>query len=146
MFRRSVKTIPERRGCRRPTDSVQVPIGSFAARILLIVGPNRRKEKIWDGWIGLSKRPETSPYLDARSSVLVIPAVKNGLRRTEGLGCISRTRKGSRQNFWLLLALGLRYNLRDHSPRRGGREAEGGGLLILPDLFAQTDFRLFCLH
>jgi hypothetical protein len=22
----------------------------------------------------------------------------------------------------------------------------GGGLLILPDPFAQTDFRLFCLH
>jgi len=28
----------------------------------------------------------------------------------------------------------------------GGREAEGGGLLIHPDLFAQTDFRLFCLR
>ena len=30
--------------------------------------------------------------------------------------------------------------------RRGGREAEGGGLLIHPDLFAQTDFHLFSLR
>src|SRR6267378_433726 len=31
-------------------------------------------------------------------------------------------------------------------PRRGGRAAECGGLLIFPDLFAQTDFREFCLR
>jgi hypothetical protein len=29
--------------------------------------------------------------------------------------------------------------------RRGGREAEGGGLPILPDLFVLIDFHLFCL-
>ncbi len=28
--------------------------------------------------------------------------------------------------------------------RRGGREAEGGGLLILPALFVLTDFQVFC--
>jgi hypothetical protein len=31
-------------------------------------------------------------------------------------------------------------------PRRGGRVAECGGLLILPDPFAQTDFHVFCSH
>ena len=34
----------------------------------------------------------------------------------------------------------------ESTPRRGGRAAECGGLLIHPDLFAQTDFRLFCLR
>jgi hypothetical protein len=34
----------------------------------------------------------------------------------------------------------------DGYKRRGGREAEGGGLLIHPDLFARADFRLFCLR
>ncbi len=32
----------------------------------------------------------------------------------------------------------------DGYKRRGGREAEGGGLLIHSDLSARTDFRLFC--
>jgi len=32
----------------------------------------------------------------------------------------------------------------DSKRRRGGREAEGGGLLIHLDLFARTDFCLFC--
>ena len=30
--------------------------------------------------------------------------------------------------------------------RRGGRVAEGGGLLILPALFVLTDFHMFCLR
>src|SRR5438445_12525608 len=38
------------------------------------------------------------------------------------------------------------YNVSAGSLRRGGREAEGGGLLIHPDLFARTYFRLFCLR
>jgi hypothetical protein len=74
---------------------------------------------------------------------LVIAAFKNGQRCTKGLGCISLTRRGSRRNFWLSLALGLRYNLQGYSPRRSGREAEGGGLLIHPALFVLTTFHLF---
>ena len=49
-------------------------------------------------------------------------------------------------NFGLSPRLGMRYNFWWQVPRRGGREAEGGGLLILPDLFARTHFRLFCLR
>ena len=32
------------------------------------------------------------------------------------------------------------------NPRRGGREAEGGGLLNQPARFALTDFHVFCLY
>ena len=34
----------------------------------------------------------------------------------------------------------------ESTPRRGVRAAECGGLLIHPDLFGRTDFRLFCLR
>ena len=37
----------------------------------------------------------------------------------------------------------IRYNAARNSPRRGGREAEGGGLLIYPALFVHTTFHLF---
>ena len=37
----------------------------------------------------------------------------------------------------------LRYNFLLHLPRRGGREAEGGGLLIQPALFVLTTIRAF---
>ena len=36
--------------------------------------------------------------------------------------------------------------LRSIRPRRGGRAAECGGLLIHPDLFVLIDIRLFCLR
>src|SRR5271157_5301494 len=54
---------------------------------------------------------------------------QNGLPGSQCPRSILRARKSGQRNFWLSLALGLRYNLRGHSPRRGGREAEGGGLL-----------------
>jgi hypothetical protein len=33
-----------------------------------------------------------------------------------------------------------------HSPFEHQAREVGGGLLIFPDLFGQTDFRLFCLN
>ena len=38
-----------------------------------------------------------------------------------------------------------RKNVSNRSDDGGSREAEGGGLLIHPDLLTQTDFHLFCL-
>jgi hypothetical protein len=55
-------------------NSVQVFIESRTTLILIIVGPNQRKEKICGNQTGQPKRREASPYLDAQSLVLVVPA------------------------------------------------------------------------
>jgi hypothetical protein len=87
---------------------------------------------------------ESPLQLDARSAARVVP---DGTDSTQ-----------SRKNWdyrilgnagWRRHAVQFRQRSCDkcyRQPRRGGRAAECGGLLILPELFARTDFRLFCLR
>src|SRR5208337_2140964 len=80
MFRRRVETLPEQRCCRRATNSVRVPIGSVSARILLIVGPNHRKEKICGSWNNAVQAPGNYALLRRKIPCFGHSRRQNGLR------------------------------------------------------------------
>ncbi len=81
MFRQRVKTLPGWCHYRRPTNSVQVFVESSTALILIIVGPNLRKEKICRSWTGQPNHREAPSYFRRVISYFGRPSLRMRLTR-----------------------------------------------------------------